>query len=166
MIYIFPPQDVICSDLLGVLKRALTQHVAVRVSMYQGLGNVSGINPELSLPFLDILHQHGISQKWIPLSEDKTSNLFGETRRAAVWNLDDLIVEHATEVEVTVRKYISYQNGMPHASCRRSKSYTDSYQNANINKSFRLQAKGLHQGYPKIFDRQIIFWQSGYLLYL
>ena len=92
---------------MGVLKRALTQHVAVRVSMYQGLGNVSGINPELTLSFLDILHQHGISQKWIPLLEDKTSNLFGETRRAAVWNLDDLIVEHATEVQVTVRKYIN-----------------------------------------------------------
>ena len=107
---IFPPQDVICSDLMGVLKRALTQHVAVRVSMNQGLGKVSGFNPELTLSFLDILYQHGISQKWIPLLEDKENNLSGETRRAAVWNLEDLIVETATQVEVTVRKYISYQN--------------------------------------------------------
>jgi len=94
-------QDVICSDLMGVLKRALTQHVAVRVSMYQGLGKVSGFNPELTLSFLDILYQHGISQKWIPLLEDKENNLSGETRRAAVWNLEDLIVETATQVEVT-----------------------------------------------------------------
>ena len=87
---------------MGVLKRALTQHVAVRVAMYQGLGNVSGMNPELTVSFLDILHQHGISQKWITVAEDEESNEVGETRRAAVWNLDSLIVEHATEVEVTV----------------------------------------------------------------
>ena len=70
--------------------------------MYQGLGNVSGMNPELTVSFLDILHQHGISQKWITMAEDEASNVVGETRRAATWNLDSMIVEHAAEVEIIV----------------------------------------------------------------
>ena len=95
----FYPQDLLCSDLIGVLKRALTQHVAVRVAMYQGLGNVTDKNPELTLSFLDILHQHGISLKWITMAEDEA---VVETRRAADWNMDSVIVENAIEVEVTV----------------------------------------------------------------
>ena len=86
---------------MGVLKRALTQRVDVRVALYQGLGHVSSMNAELTVSFLDILYQHGIAQKWITVEENETANL-GETRRAAVWNLDRLIVEHAAEIEVTV----------------------------------------------------------------
>ena len=87
---------------MGVLKRALTQRVDVRVALYQGLGHVSNMNPELTMSFLDILYQHGITQRWITVEENGTTNLNGETRNVSVWNLDRLIMEHAAEVEITV----------------------------------------------------------------
>ena len=63
--------DLICNELIGVLRRALTQKAAVRLVMYQGLYDVVSRNPELCVSVQDVLYQHAIKNKWIE-SEKET----------------------------------------------------------------------------------------------
>lgn len=50
--------EALCLELLEVLRRCLSSQGPVRKTVYQGLGEVVGRNPELCMPILDLLHQH------------------------------------------------------------------------------------------------------------
>jgi hypothetical protein len=54
---------------------------------------------------MDLVYQHGIGQKWISVGEDDAaSNRGDETRNAAVWHLDSVVVEQAAGVEIMVKR--------------------------------------------------------------
>ena len=55
--------ETLCLELMGVLKRGLSQQAAVRMSLYQGLHDVVGRNPELCVGVLDMLYSHAIELK-------------------------------------------------------------------------------------------------------
>ena len=50
----------LCLELMGVLKRGLSQQAGVRMSLYRGLHEVVGRNPELCVGVLDMLYSHAI----------------------------------------------------------------------------------------------------------
>ena len=50
----------LCLELMGVLKRGLSQQALVRMSLYQGLHDVVGRNPEICVGVLDMLYSHAI----------------------------------------------------------------------------------------------------------
>ena len=100
--------EIVCNDLVGVLRRALSRHVEVRLALYKGMSNVADRNPELTLPFLDILYQHGITQGWITMDDGLGTSQGDEARGSANWNLDNTFVEKENSVEVTVRIVCTY----------------------------------------------------------
>ena len=50
--------EALCLELLGVLKRGLTQQAGVRMSLYQGFYDVILKNPELCPKVLQMFYQH------------------------------------------------------------------------------------------------------------
>ena len=52
--------EALCLELMGVLKRGLSQQAAVRMTLYRGLHDVVGRNPELCVGVLDMLYSHAI----------------------------------------------------------------------------------------------------------
>ena len=55
--------EALCLELMGVLKRGLSQQAAVRMSLYRGLHDVVGRNPEMCTGVLDMLYSHAIELK-------------------------------------------------------------------------------------------------------
>ena len=55
--------EALCLELMGVLKRGLSQQVGVRMILYQGIHDVVGRNPEICIGVLDMLYSHAIELK-------------------------------------------------------------------------------------------------------
>jgi Fanconi anemia group I protein len=79
------PSESLCSDLMGVLRRGLTQSAQVRLKIYHGLYDVVGKNPALCNNVLDVLYEHAVSQEWHKVGD-------GEDQRSLI-NLEKQIAE-------------------------------------------------------------------------
>lgn len=91
--------ELLCSDLLGVLRRALTQKAPVKMTLYAGLPDVVARNPELCRPVLDILYRHALKNRWIRAREETDDGGTGE-----IINVDAFVKVEEGVISITVRK--------------------------------------------------------------
>jgi len=85
--------DLLCSELLGVLKRCYSLQPEVRMVLYEGMYDVVCKNPELCEGFLDLLNVHiidmfGVWTENTPIDVDTLSSKFLVAKDGA-WSISD-----------------------------------------------------------------------------
>lgn len=98
-----PTNEALCLELLGVLRRGLTQHASVRLSLYQGLGDVLSRNPQLCANILEILSQHPIVVEVLSQNEDSNQD-----NDLALLDLNSALKEEGNGSTIQVRRFFSY----------------------------------------------------------
>lgn len=83
--------ETLCNELIGVLRRALSQSASVKLKVYLGVYDVVGKNPELCNPLMDLLMEHATNQDWMEQEH------FG-----SIVNLDRLMDEEDDKVVMQV----------------------------------------------------------------
>ena len=109
--------EALCLELMGVIKRSLSQQAIVKMTLYQGLHDVVGRNPEICVAVLDMLYAHAVQLK---ITSEDESNPIDVDSMIALKSDDVFIIEpvgwflHCVQLMVGKANHIYGDGNMAH----------------------------------------------------